>query len=299
MKASATILAATLLIASAAARAGGGGVLYHDAVATRLTSAYAYAVPDAFEPSKKAVVVVLSSAPIDAAAFDAAEDRKEAVNQYLLWKPDGTATSVTLMIGTDANAPVEQISLAILTGNGLHSSASVGSATYVLDLARNDAKRIEGTFRSRDESRKTDPKGDYYDLHFALNVASGKPFGPGLPPDGGEPFKAYQDYAKALSDVAWRMGDDEMQRFGDLLTQSRIDELNATQGGNRKTFLKNLHEAGIRSFQFVSGRIEGDRATLELSGKNAEGAASAATVTMKKEGKYWCFDREKLHAAGA
>jgi len=99
MKSSVVFLASSLLIAGAAAHAGGGGVLYHDAISTPLASAYAFEVADAFDPAKKAVVVVLSNTPIDAAAFNAADDRKAAIDHYLLWKADGIATSVTLMIG--------------------------------------------------------------------------------------------------------------------------------------------------------------------------------------------------------
>lgn len=299
MKPSVCIFTAALLAVSVFAHADAGGTVYHHAAPTKLVSGYAYSVPDAFDPKKQAVVVVLSDTQIDAAAFDAAEDRKEAIDRFLLWQPDGKATTVTVMIGADKSAPVEQLGLAILAGEGLHSSASVGSGTYALDLTRNDGKRIEGSFRTRDVAEKSSPNGDYYDLHFALDVASGAPFGPGLPPDGGEPFKAYGDYSKALGDVVWHMGDDEMQQFVNMLSNARLAEINAAKGDKRKSLLKTMHERGIHSFRFVSGRVKGNVATLELSGKNADGAAATATVTMKREDKYWCFDGEKAHAPGA
>jgi hypothetical protein len=90
-----------------------------------------------------------------------------------------------------------------------------------------------------------------------------------------------------------------MQQFANTLSNARLGEINAAKGDKRKALMKTMHERGIHSFRFVSGRVKGDVATLELSGKNADGAAVAATVTMKREDKYWCFDGEKAHAPGA
>lgn len=60
---------------------------------------------------------------------------------------------------------------------------------------------------------------------------------------------------------------------------------------------------------FVSGRVNGDVATMEIKGERSQGTIDAngkympgpplfVTVTMKKENGEWCFDKDQKHAIG-
>lgn len=311
MKRSQWVLAAILLVVFGAAWADGGGTIYRNGTATALTSAYAYAAPDLFDASKPAVVVVLSDQAIDAAAYDAAADRARAFDRYLFWDSASKATSVMLTISAGKDARVEQVNLSVLSGEGLHSSGSMGANFYTLELKSNDGKRIEGSLRSTHESEKTDKNGTYYDLHFALDVASGPAFGPGLPPDGGEPFKAFRAYNDAVGHASIFLDHDALTAVANTLTDARLKALNQAIKSAKndedkiKDVLRSMRSDTPDSYRFVAGSIKGDVATMEVRGKahdaNGETIADselAITVTMKKENGDWCFDRDQKHAVG-
>ncbi len=317
-----------LFAACSTAYADGGGTLYNNGVATRLTSAYAYAAPDAFDDSKQMVVVVLSTAAIDAATYDAAEDRAKAIRNTLELNNEDKPTTVTLKIGPAKDKPIRAIDVDILAGEGQHFSGTW--ASYVLDLKQNDGKRIEGTFRTTDERKPAGKYNDYYDLHFALRVASGPAFGPGLPPDGGAPFKGYWKYVSALSSAATReeLDDEKVQALANTLTDARIKAMNqiAQSAGKGDGELDKAQLAVLKKMWadvphdnrsvssndvvFVSGRMNGDVATMEIKGERSQGTTDGngkytpgppifVTVTMKKENGQWCFDNDRVHTPAA
>lgn len=328
MKILESVLMAALLATCGTACADGGGTLYHNGVAIPLASAYAYAQPDTFEPSKQIIHIVFSTAAIDAAAYDAVEDRDRAFDHTLRWANDGKVTTVTLQIGPDKDRPVEGINV-VISADGKHdsTSASMGPGMYMLDLKQNDGKRIDGTFRTKDEKRRSSKDDDYFDLHFAVNVASGPAFGPGLPPDGGEPLKGYRDYLGALLFAATRdeLDDDRYQKLINTLTDARIKTMNqiAKSAGKGKADQKILAELkkmwsdaphGDNSLdetmvRFAGGRLNGDVATMEIEGPRqgttdkkgnyTPGPTMFITVTMKKENGEWCFDKAQVHAPAA
>ena len=302
------VLAAVLLGASGAAVADGGGTIYSNGVATTVSGAYAYAVPDLFDASKQAVVVVLSSEAIDAASYDAATDRSKAFDDNLFWNNERKPTSAKITIGSNKDAPIEQVNLAVLSGDSLHSSGSMGKAFYTLDLKTNDGKRIEAVLKSTHDSEKTDKNGTYYDVHFALNVASGPAFGPGLPPDGGEPFKAFHAYDRALSHAIFSLDRDSLNGVANTLTDARLKKLNQSiknaKNDEIEKILRAMRDETPNSFHFVTGSVKGDLATIEIKGKVYDGNGNAiadsdlVSVTMKKENGDWCFDRLQKTVGG-
>ncbi len=323
------VLCAIVIGICGPAWADGGGTVYREGAATKFLSAYAYAKPDLFDESKQAVVIYVLDGPIDAATFDAAPDREGALG-HLLWDTNGN--TVQLTIGPDKNgqAGVEQVNLvARVNGTTTSTSASMGPDYYVLDLKANDGKRIEGSLRSTHESEKTAKNGSFFDLHFALNVASGPPFGPGLPPDGGAPFKGYWKYVSALWSATTReeLDDEKVQALANTLSDARIKAMNqiAESAGKGKGELDKAQLAvlkkmwanvphGDRSVNsndvvFVSGRMNGDVATMEIKGERSQGTIDGngnytpgppilVTVTMKKENGEWCFDKDQKHEIG-
>lgn len=293
------LLSAILLGASASAFADAGGKLYHNGNAIELKGAYAFASQSHFDKNQQTIILVLSDTPIDAASIDAASDRAEALRSYL---DKRKATSVKLELNTAAkDHPLEMIGLDM---DAYHSSGSMGSDFYALDLKQADAKRIEGTFRSKHEADKTSKHDDYYDLHFALNVASGPAFGAGLPPDGGEPFKAYKAYGDAL----WDARHEKFGALSEATAKAPLDRLIATQKKDPKSFKKVIDkmwdEHMNSNVEFMQGSVKGDVATLDIKGRfdvytyDADNnqvekrTEATSTVTMKKEDGAWRFDKE-------
>ena len=166
-------LTAALLVACGIAFAEGGGTFTVKGKTTVLKSAYAYSRPDPFDQSKQSTVIAFSERLIDAKAIDAAGDRmaalSHAMNDYLPDKENRPASVEIMIARSDPQFPIQQIGFEL---PGRSSSASVGAEKFKLVLKRNDAKRIEGTLLSTKEADKTAERGGYFDLHFALDVAS-------------------------------------------------------------------------------------------------------------------------------
>jgi hypothetical protein len=154
-----TVFVAAALFAFACAHASGSGEVTKEGKTTKLTNAYAYRRADHFDATKKITVVVLSTEPADAAKVDAAEDR---ISEFESQMSQKRATYVELEIAADGS--VEQLALQApgdSTSGGTHDKPA---------LTHNDEKRVEGTFRTTDEKKKTNGFGAYYDLQFALDI---------------------------------------------------------------------------------------------------------------------------------
>jgi len=300
MKPQRILLSAMLLTASATALADTGGTLYHNGTPVALTSGYAYIGPDHFDKSKQVLEITLSDVPIDAATIDAGKNRRDDLYTYLNRRK---ASSVNLTLNPDnKDQPLAQISIAM---DEYHSAGVMGGDFYKLDIKRNDGKRIEGTLRSTHEQDKTSKHDDYYDLNFALDVASGPPFGPALSADGGEPYKAYEAYGKTVFDATFH---DRYDGLSDVMSQAQIKTLIAVQNKDPKSLKKVVEK--MRSdhmnydVAFLQGRVKDDVATMDIKGAYVVSEYDAdnnmiekrteatATVTMKKEGGTWRFDKE-------
>lgn len=169
-------LTVAVLATCGTALADGGGTFTVKGKTIVLKSAYAYSRPDPFDHSKRSTVIAFSVRLIDAKQIDAAEDRPaalaHAMNDYDPDKEERPASVEIIIARNDPQSPIQEIDYEM---PGLSSSASAGADHYKLDLKRNDDKRIEGTIHSTKEADKTAEHGGYFDLHFALDVASAPP----------------------------------------------------------------------------------------------------------------------------
>ena len=154
-----SIFAAAALLAFACAHASGSGEVTKEGTTTKLTNAYAYRSADHFDATKMLTVVVFSTEPVDTAAVDAASDRGHELESQLDHK---RATYVEMEIAADGS--VEQLSYQA-PGNNMSGGTHDKPA-----LTRNDDKRIEGTFRTTDEKKKTNGFGAYYDVKFSVDI---------------------------------------------------------------------------------------------------------------------------------
>jgi hypothetical protein len=266
-----------LALACGLARADGSGTLYEDGKPLTLVSAYAYRAPDPFDATKEITTIVFSDKKIDAAAVNAAANRGEAVADQLR---HAQATRVELNLESDGS--FENINIMSMGSSGSQS----GSGWFTMKLAKNDAKRVEGTFRTNDEADKK--SGRYYDLKFALDIAGPPDLGAALPAGGGEPVKAYMAYLAAL-----QKGD--IDALAKTMTKERSAEILAHRNDpDFKMMFGFIQSSALRDPKFTKGFSKGDSATLELSGKDGDGNAATTTATMQKEGGSWRLAKESM-----
>ncbi len=299
------LFSVVLIGASATVLADGGGSFRHDGKSYALKSAYAYTTTDHFDKNRKLVGITLSDALIDGPTLDAASDRGEAMQEYLRRRK---ANSVTLELDpADKEGPVRMLKIAM---DGYQSAGGMTAGFYAIDLKRNDGKRIEGTFRTKDDKDR-----DGCDVHFAVDIVDGAPFGPALPPDGGEPYKAFGKFSDAL----FRAEGGHYGEIGDTVSKAFYQGLLAAQkkGGDAlKQMVRKMWDEHINyDAAFMQGRLKGDVATFEVQGAIASYSyddagnsvekriPASATVTMKKEDGAWVFDgqtlRKSAEVAGA
>ena len=172
MKLRMLILSASLFAAVAHAKSDAGGSFTVEGKSFNLLGAYAYTCPNPYDQTKPATVITFSIRKIDAKVIESADDSaaalQTAVNSYLPDKEARPASVKVILARLDPESPITDISYSIPE---LSSQASSNIANYVLDLKRNDDKRIEGTLLSKNESAKTQKYGGgFFDLKFALDV---------------------------------------------------------------------------------------------------------------------------------
>ena len=266
-----------LALACGVAHADGSGTLYQDGKPLALVSAYAYRGPDPFEKTKEITTIVFSDKKIDAAAANAAANRGEAVDDQLRHE---NATRVELNIEGDGT--LQNVNIV----SGGSSGSQSGSGWYTMKLAKHDAKRVEGTFRTNDEADKK--TGRFYDLKFALDIPGAPDLGAALPPGGGEPAKAYMAYLAAL-----KKGD--IDALSKTMTKERSTEILAHRNDpDFKMMFGFIQSSAIRDPKVTKGFSKGDAATLELSGKDGDGNSATSTATMLKEGGSWRLAKESM-----
>ncbi|TCO38358.1 DUF4878 domain-containing protein [Dokdonella fugitiva] len=267
------LLPAGLAFATGLALADGSGTLYEGGKPIALKHAYAYRMPDPFDKDKQITRIVFADKPIDDAALAGASDRDGAIDDQLR-----EATRVDLNLEPDGS--VQNVNTRI----GYSSGSQSGSGWYTLSLKRNDDQRVEGSFRSNDEEDKN--IGRYYDLVFALDLPGAPDPGAVLPADGGEPGKAYLAHLASL-----RKGD--IDALAKSMTKARADELLAHRNDAEfKMMFGFIQGQALREPKYVKGNARGDRATLEYTGKDADGNAVTNTVSMLREGGAWKVEKE-------
>ena len=155
--------AASLIVAAGMTLAAAGSVYYDHGKAIPLTDSYACTQPDMLNDGKLITVVAFANGPMDkAAAARAADPCRELGNQV------GTkfSTLVELKIKYDGTP----YNVQIYDANGTTSRSDPAT----LKLTKNDGKRIEGSYVSKNAAWKTSPDHAFFDLTFALDVVHGK-----------------------------------------------------------------------------------------------------------------------------
>jgi len=174
MNLSRSFLFVPLLAAATAANADGASSFTIRDQEFALKSAYARSCPDPFDATRQSTVIVYSGRGFDAAEIASAADPAGALSAALDQFDSASEkrpTKVEIVIAMGASeSPIQNISYTI---PGESSGASVNAARYLIDLKRHDARRIEGSIRSKDAADKNARFGGYFDLKFELDIHPG------------------------------------------------------------------------------------------------------------------------------
>lgn len=156
----------------------------------------------------------------------------------------------------------------------------------------------EGTIKGDTiEGKLSTPKGEFFDntyeysVTFKASIASGKALaapapvlkGKPLPADGGEPGKAYRAYIVILK--AGNPAKIKAAISAERAKQMSDDDL--------KKMLPMIQAMMPNDIKIGSGAVDGDHATLNVTGKEKEGGAkSTGTVDLVREGGVWKVEKE-------
>lgn len=230
--------------------------------------AAAFETRDQRDPRKHIVEVVLSSAPIDAAAAVADLDpHANVINQpalmdndyIILWvRPDND-------VSMNATYGANMLQFVDMTG---------GMGSLKADMKTNTADRVEGRVWAP-KPVKTQDETWTVDVHFATEVTR-LSAATRLPADGGEPGKAFKA----------------------LLAARKAKKLDAIQKNVVKAF-DSLDDAlstldiwlPKKGIKITGGELRADTAVLEVEGEMFPGMNGLYLVGMKKSGAKWLFDR--------
>ena len=230
--------------------------------------AAAYETRDQRDPRKHIVEVVLSEAPVDAAAAAADLDpHMNVINQpalmdhnyILLWvRPDGD-------VSMNATYGERMVQFVDMTG-------SMGSLEA--KMTASGPARVAGRVWSP-KPVKTQDESWTVDVKFSTDVVRA-PAGTRLPADGGEPGKAFKALLAARS--AKKL--DAIQKNVVKPFDSLDDALSSLDIWLPK-----------KGTKVTGGELRGDSAVLEVEGEMFPGMKGLFLVQMRKSGSRWLFDR--------
>lgn len=158
------VLECAMAISMAAGLASAADSTYYNhGKPVALADSYACTEEDMLNEGKLVTVVAFSNGPMDKAALKAASDPCRELRDQV---GKGFTTLVELKIKYDGTP----YNIQVFDGDGVHSRNDAAN----LKLTKNDGKRIEGTYATRNASAKHSPNTEAFDLTFALNVARSK-----------------------------------------------------------------------------------------------------------------------------
>ena len=140
-----------------------GSTYYNHGKPVALTDSYACTEDDMLNEGKVVTVVAFSNGPMDKARLKAAADPCRELRDQV---GNAFTTLVELKIKYDGTP----YNIQVFDADGAHSRNDKAD----LRLTKNDGKRIEGTYATRNASARSSPDTEAFDLTFALNVAPSK-----------------------------------------------------------------------------------------------------------------------------
>jgi hypothetical protein len=230
------------------------------------------------EPGVHRTLLFLSTVPLDCAAAESALDPESALDDQVREKEAG---SIRIVVGPEGS---EQ-GMYAFSSKPFDSFNTSGSGTWATTV--NTPERSEGSWRTSEPEEFFD-KTFEYDLAWGLDLLSGPVRGEALPADGGDPGKALVAYVKAVA------GDDR-NGVKAVLTSTQRQEVFANEGtewfADQWTSWRQWELAEV---EVQGGRLDGDRATLRVRGKQGDGEKVRGLVRMVREDGAWKLDAKKV-----
>jgi hypothetical protein len=272
------LLAALGVLAAPAAAAADGkaeGTITVNGKTTRLTHAYARAVPGFFDKTKEDVEVVLTDAALEGKALT---DVFERINLAKAGKLH--ALEITL------DAAGKPISTAFRDAGFKEASPSGLSSEDVFTKKVFDGKTVSGSYKS---AKTRDFFGDKYsfDVSFTADVAHAvKP----VPPTAAETAAAQKSAAtKVYMEYLAAVQKEDLGALRKLFTKEQAKNLDGPDAKKMVGMVKMMSATDIKVLKAVE---TGDTADLTVTGKQ-DGAVVNGVAHLVKEGGAWKVQQEE------
>lgn len=273
----ATLTARATEASAAAAGGTATGAVTIDGARLALKHAYVMAQPNTFDEQKTDVAVLLTEKPLPPDDLKGLEDLQDAGTGKHGW--------VFFKLDSEGRPIHEVIDHPKLGKTRLMMSGFTHAAFNPKVFGKN---RVEGTF----ETKKTeDFMGHRYNIRVSFQAPvlqarrpeplPDKNTGTALPPDGGEPGKAYLAYLKAIREK-------DIAAFRTFLSPDKAN-LSDEELKEGLEFLAQMTPADLT---IGRGFVSGDRAVMYVTG-TVEKETEYGTIELKKSGAGWRMHSEK------
>lgn len=230
------------------------------------------------EPGARRTMVILADRAVDCAVGDTSLDPESAVTDPVR-EADGAY--VRVFVGADG---AEQ-GLYFYNTEPLESFSTGGNGK--LEVTENTAGRSTGTFKTAEPEEFFDETFEY-DLAWSLDVSDGPVRGTEMAAGGGEAGAALVAYAKAMKA-------DDRKALKALMTAERRQETFGDEEGSWFADMwKMRREWELAEATVEGGTLDGDRATLRITGRNGSGEKVRGLVRMVREEGSWRYQSDKL-----
>jgi hypothetical protein len=258
-------------------RLGSGAVIAPKAVA-------AYPVREQYDARTESVEIVLSAAPVDAAAAVAAlNPHIEAINQDALRKDN----YILLWVTTDGRVSMNATFSATMT-QYLDRTGAGGGLTATLSAHTRD--HISGRIFTPAPVKVLSGESYTCDIIFAVDVTR-PPAGVSLPPGGGEPGQAFAALMASLENKNW-----DALRDGVSIRLRKIFDADYRTPEENLEYVVDFLQMQLpkRGTKVASGVLRGENATLEIEGEMFAGQKAVYFARMVRSGGIWLFDGSTL-----
>jgi hypothetical protein len=272
------LFAALGFLSPPAARADDGtasGTITVNGKTTKLSHAYARAVPGFFDKTKEDVQVILTDVPLDAKAL---EDEFERIHLADAGKLH--AFEITL------DAEGKPISTAFRDNGFKKASPSGLSSADVFTKKVFDGKTVEGSYKS---AKQGEFFGETYsfDVSFRAEITRAAKT---VPPTAAETAAAQKSpQAKVYRDFLNAVQKEDLAALKKLFSKEQAKNLDDPDAKKMLKMVKMMSATDIKVLKVVE---TGDAADLTVAGKQ-DGNVANGVVHMVKEGGAWKVQREE------
>lgn len=237
----------------------------------------AYRIPGD-EPGSVQTLVYLASAPLDCAAAETALDPEAALDRAVR---DAKAGNVRILVGPDGS----ERGLYFFLSEPFDSFNTSGSGEFA--AAETTVGQSAGSWKLAEPKEFFDKTFDF-DLVWSLPLSDGPLRGEVLPAGGGEPGAALVAYVKATAE-------DDRAALKSLLAADVRRERFADEGSTWfEESWKMQRDWEMVEVTVLGGRIDGDRATLDITGKQGDGEKFRGRARLVREDGGWKFADRRL-----